>query len=429
MVRGGNEQVAAPRPGWSRCIPDWWQDAAPMSQPPPPRVELEALEQVALWGDMDPGPYAALEGAAAAGRAPPRARHLRLATFLRRAGYAVAALWVFLISLQLLKDGARGLAPVMGGAVESLPNAVGLGWLGALLVLSGSPVAASSMALLESGFLSVDEAYGAVVGSRLGAAFVVLVIGTLYALRGRSAGRRAPISIGVLALLMTLVAYVPGAAIGLALLQSGLVSGVVLVPPPLFFDITDALTAAPVGAVESVISPNDLGGAALLFVVGLVTLLVSFRLVDGALPSFGQGGADERARWYVGPWSMFAIGLLVALATLSVSVALSLLVPAVAKGYLRREQILPYIGGANITTLADTLVVAILTGNQDAPRIVLAVAVGVTLSTVAVLAIVYRPMRRLVFGLSGWVLVSRSRLAGFVAVLFACPIALMILFR
>jgi hypothetical protein len=206
MVRTGNEQVAAPRAGWSPCIRGGWQDAAPMSQPPPPSVELEALEQVALWGDMDPRPYAALERAAAAAQAPPSPRHVRLATFLRRAGFGVAALWVFLVSLQLLKDGARGLAPVMGGAVESLANAVGLGWLGALLVLSGSPVAASSMALLESGFLSVDETYGAVVGSRLGAAFVVLVIGTLYALRGRSAGRRAPISIGVLALLMTLVA-------------------------------------------------------------------------------------------------------------------------------------------------------------------------------------------------------------------------------
>jgi sodium-dependent phosphate cotransporter len=207
------------------------------------------------------------------------------------------------------------------------------------------------------------------------------------------------------------------------------VSGVVLVPPPVFFDITDALTAAPVTAIERVISPDDLAGAALLFVVGLLTLLLSFRLVDGALPSFGQGGADERARWYIGPWSMFGVGLLVALATLSVSVALSLLVPAVAKGYLRREQILPYIGGANITTLTDTLVVAVLTGNQDAPRIVLAVAIGVTLSTLAVLALAYRPVRRLVFGVSGWVLVSRARLAGFVVVLFGCPVALMTFFR
>ena len=43
-------------------------------------------------------------------------------------------------------------------------------------------------------------------GSRLGAAFVVLVVGVIYALRQPgAAGRRAPISIGILSLLMTMV--------------------------------------------------------------------------------------------------------------------------------------------------------------------------------------------------------------------------------
>ena len=62
---------------------------------------------------------------------------------------------------------------------------------------------------------------------------------------------------------------------------------------------------------------------------------------------------------------MFAVGCGVALLTLSVSVALTVLVPLVAKGYLKKEDTLPYIAGANITTLADTLVAAILLGNPD----------------------------------------------------------------
>jgi Na+/phosphate symporter len=324
-----------------------------------------------------------------------------------------------------MKDGARGLAPALGGAVDTLPNAVGLGWLGALLVLSGSPIAASSLALLDGGFLSVDEAYAMVVGSRLGAAFVVLVVGVLYALRGSSTGRRAPISIGILALSMTAIAYVPGGLIGLGVLDSGVLDGLDLTPPSVFFDATEAISAPIIDLVELVLDPATALGAGLLFVAGLGLLLVSFRLVDELLPSVGGDGEDERSRWYVGPWTMFGIGLLVALATLSVAVALTLLVPVVAKGYVRREQTLPYIAGANITTLVDTLVVAILLQNDEAPRVVLAVALGVTVSTVFLLAVAYRPMRRAVFAVQDAVLRTRTRLVLFTGALFACPILLL----
>ena len=57
-------------------------------------------------------------------------------------------------------------------------------------------------------------------GSRLGASFVVLVVGAIYAMR-RNAGRRAPLSIGIYSLTITAVAYLPGAALGWWLLDRG----------------------------------------------------------------------------------------------------------------------------------------------------------------------------------------------------------------
>ena len=65
--------------------------------------------------------------------------------------------------------------------------------------------------------------------------------------------------------------------------------------------------------------------------------------------------------------------------TLSVSVALTVLVPLAVKGYVKRDEALPYIMGANITTLADTLVVAMLQPTPDAAQVVLAEAIGVTI--------------------------------------------------
>jgi sodium-dependent phosphate cotransporter len=391
-----------------------------------PKFSPDQLERVSIWGDLDPDGVRLLADqdsrVAQRSRTDRRTRALGVA---RRVLFGLASLWIFLVALGLMKDGARGLAPILGGSIESAWNAVGLGWLGALFVLSGSPIAASSLTLLNAGALSADQSYAMIVGSRLGASFVVLVIGALYALRGRASGRRAPISIGVLALTMTAIAYVPGGLIGFWILKVGLLDSVNLTPPPLFFDVTRSISGPAIALVEHVLPSGDALGAGLLFLVGLGLLLVSFRLVDELLPSLSSEADDGRARWYVGPWKMFGIGLLVALATLSVSVALSLLVPAVARGYLRREQIPPYIAGANITTLADTLVVGILTGNQVAPRVVLAVAIGVTCSTLVILAVAYRPVRRLVFSIQASVLANRRTLVAFVAILFACPLLLL----
>ena len=112
------------------------------------------------------------------------------------------------------------------------------------------------------------------------------------------------------------------------------------------------------------------------------------------------------------------------LLTLSVSVALTVLVPVVAKGYIRRANTLPYIAGANITTLADTLVAAILLGDQDGVRVVVAVTVAVTVWTLIVLAFLYPLVRRVCLGIARRALRSRTRLAGFVVLLLAAPITL-----
>ncbi|MCI3948719.1 MAG: hypothetical protein K0R11_653, partial [Acidimicrobiales bacterium] len=90
----------------------------------------------------------------------------------------------------------------------------------------------------------------------------------------------------------------------------------------------------------------------------------------------------------------------------------------------RRSNALPYIAGANITTLADTLVAAILTGNQDAVRVVVAVTITVSVWTVALLALAYPLLRTVLLGVARRALESRPRLAAFAAALFAVPLVL-----
>jgi solute carrier family 34 (sodium-dependent phosphate cotransporter) len=351
--------------------------------------------------------------------APPR--HVSIAL---RVVYLVVGLGLFVTALGLMKEGAAELVPTLEGSIftDNAWSTLGLGWLMACVVLSGSPIAVSALALLDGGAIDPTQSFTMLTGSRLGAAFVVLVVGVLYALRGKgTAGRRAPISIGILSLTITVITYVPGAILGYLLLESGALDGLDIGTSPSLTSFTDRAFGWAVDVTTAVL-PDWM-----LFPVGLGVLLLGFAVFDRVLPEVGGDTLEHRPEaWYNRKWPMFLLGCGVCLLTLSVSVALTVLVPLVAKGYLRRANTLPYIMGANITTLADTLVAAILLGDQNGVRVVVAVTVGVTAWTLTLLTFFFPLVRRSCLGFARWTLQSRVHLAAFVLMLLAVPIALIL---
>jgi Na+/phosphate symporter len=125
---------------------------------------------------------------------------------------------------------------------------------------------------------------------------------------------------------------------------------------------------------------------------------------------------------------MFGVGLATTAVTLSVSVSLSLLVPLAARGFVRRENVWPYVLGANVTTLVDTLFAGALVGHPEAARMValLMLSVGV-LSLPPVFVFPYafgRKLDRVARLVTG----SARALALFVVVLLALPLLLIALF-
>ena len=336
--------------------------------------------------------------------------------------YFVFGLFLFVTALGLMKTGAQALVPTLEGSIftDNAWSTLGLGWLGACIVLSGSPVAASALTLLDGGAIDQLQAFTMLTGSRLGAAFVVLVVGAIYAARRRgSAGRRAPISIGILSLLMTMVVYVPGAIFGYILLERGTFDSLTFGTSPELTSVTDTLFGWSVDLLKDVLPGWT------LFPIGLAVLLLGFSMFDRVLPAVSSERLEHRDdAWYTRKWPMFLAGCGVCLLTLSVSVALTVLVPLVAAGYLRRANTLPYIAGANITTLADTLVAAILLGNQEAVQVVVVVTLTVTVWTLIVLQFFYPVVRRTCLGVARFALRSPAHLAGFVGGLLAVPITL-----
>jgi sodium-dependent phosphate cotransporter len=338
--------------------------------------------------------------------------------FLGKALLFFPAMFLFILAIQLMKTGAASIGPSIEGSFPfaNPASTLGTGWLGAYLVLSGSPVAATTISLFGAGSITKLETLSMLSGSRLGASFIVLVTGYLYTIRNKSK-RSAGLAVGIQAMTMTMVQYLPGMILAFFILRSGALDGIQLHASGKLDAVLGRLWGPFVDAAES-----NLPGWA-LFVVGIATILVSFNLIDRVLPEIDSTSTvSKRRSWLTHPWTMFFLGCIVATLTLSVSVALTVLVPLAVKGYVKRDEALPYIMGANITTLADTLVVAMLQKTPVAAQIVLAEAIGVTIVSVVILAFFYKPTKRTVLALDDWLIEDNRRLAGFVGALFLVPL-------
>jgi hypothetical protein len=243
----------------------------------------------------------------------------------------------------------------------------------------------------------------------------VLLVGFLYAVRNRGRNRSESIGMGVLALSLTAIVYLPGMLIGYGILKSGVLDPIRVSASEDVLSIIDYIW----GPALELAAKLD---GWLLLPLGLVMILVSFRLLDRVLPQLdGERHGGKRVEWLKRPWPMFALGCIVATLTLSVSVALTVLVPLASRGYLKRDESIPYIMGANITTLADTLVAAMVLGSSVAVHIVLAEAIAVSIVSLLYLGLLYGPIKRWIMALDDWVVSDNRRLWLFVAVLFVLP--------
>ncbi|HLB26561.1 MAG TPA: hypothetical protein VJN32_02845 [Dehalococcoidia bacterium] len=346
-------------------------------------------------------------------------RWVALAGAAAKTGYAVAGLMIFILALELLKKGAGGLKPVLNGvSADGVLNLLGFGWSGAYAVMSGSPVAAIALSLFAGGTISDVEAFAMINGTRLGASFIVLFVGfLLYVFRRRSADG---LYIGVVALLTAFTLWLPVLPIGIIALRAGWFDSVELSTPGA---ITSFVDVAFDPAVD--FAAGHLPRIA-LFGLGIGLLLGAFTVFDRALPNLEQPSLRvERIRdWIHHPLAMFVLGLTITAMTLSVSLSLTLLIPLSLKGYIRRDGIIPYVMGANISTWVDTLVAALLLDSPRAFTIVFTeMVIGASIS-LFVLVFLYRPYSRIILATAHRVTRSRRGFALFLGVIFVVPLVL-----
>ena len=277
---------------------------------------------------------------------------------------ALATLFLFFFSIRLLGAATDALSaeitPYLRTVIDGELSALGVGWLGALVLMNGSVVAALSISLLHSGLVNDAEFYMMISGTRLGGSGIVFLIGVLDHLHRRHAGLEDSTSMGVLTFLITHSIYIPATVLGFLLLP--FLATYMLDPR-----IMDRLT---VQTFELFTPVTDfiiqLLGGWLSIILSILILFLSLKLFAEVVCCLDGNVLRRNLLVFLErKWIAFFAGMLITMATASVAFSLGIFVPLYNRKVIKKKVMIPYIMGANIGTFSDTLLAGIILETVD----------------------------------------------------------------
>jgi sodium-dependent phosphate cotransporter len=344
----------------------------------------------------------------------------------RRFFYAASSIFVFVFGLQLLGESTQAVASSIEGLIRALVtgdlSALGAGWFIAYLVLNGATSAAIGIAFLESGLVTASNAFMMIAGSRLGASFIVVFIGALEYVQGKNPDLRDSCSVGILQFLTTYAAYIPAILLGYLILRVFDTSILAVSAPASFQYGLDLIF----GGVTSLISSHL--GPVTMFLSSVGVLVWSLQMFDRGF----KGISEEKFRskylrfQFTNRWVAFGMGAAITLVTTSVALSVGIIVPLYNRGYFRRKEIIPYLMGANITTMISSIMAAAVMESKGGMMSALLLTLTVFLTTLGILLVYDRFYSLLKRAFDGIMLKDRY-LLGFTAVLVLIPLIFILL--
>lgn len=333
--------------------------------------------------------------------------------------YGIAAVVLFLLAIQLLKSAIGAVGPALRDGLPAVVtgdiSALGASWLAAYGLLNGSVVAAVAVALYDATAITLSQLLFMVFGSRFGAAGIVLLVGLFDFLAHRTQTVRRASELGLMSFLVTYTIGLPALAMGYAWFYG--------VGP-----LRVGGSAQPLQVPHLVRQAGDwlvgTAGPLLGFLAGVVLLMTSLKLFDRVFAAFDM----EAARGYYGRvlrqrgWA-FLVGVGVTALTTSIAFSLGVLVPMYNRGHVKPREAVPYILGANIGTLVDTVLVALFfpsSGGIGVVLLVVAATAGATLPALVLFGPYYAAIRTLLDRLQ----TSRWAFGMFLALLVVLPAGL-----
>jgi sodium-dependent phosphate cotransporter len=340
---------------------------------------------------------------------------------------AAFSITMFVFGLQLLGDSTEAVAELLRGLVKAVVtgdlSALGAGWFLAYIVLNGATSGAIGIAFLQSGLIDAVNAFMFISGSRLGATFIVVFIGLLEYMQGKNSDIRDSCSIGLLQFLTTYIVYIPAIILGYLMLENLDMSFLEVQAPAAFNYGLDMIFGPFTSLLSSNLPPS------LLFLSSIGILIGSLRLFDR---SFKDLSEDRFRSKYLrfqlsNKWDSFAVGAAITLVSTSVALSVGIIVPLYNRGYFRRKEIIPYLMGANLTTMISNIMAAAVIESAVAMKMTLALTISVFIATIAVLTF-YDQVYALIQKAFNAVMLRDRYLIAFTGALFLVPLLLIIIF-
>ncbi len=345
---------------------------------------------------------------------------------IRRMFYVVAAISLFITALQLLSISTGDLTPLLESFLKPLLNndlnTFGAGWLISYLTLNGTTGAAIGLSVFNSGIITDMQLLTMLSGARFGAAFIVILIGVLEYFQGKSDSIKDSASIGMICFLIAYTVYLPAALIayfGSSYLELSFLK----VSGPALLQTSVLSIFEPVSSAVAAVTGPVLG-----FFTALGFLIISLRIFGYAFNGLNaENLRGNYLQFLMGSkWIAFATGALLTLITTSVSLSLGIIVPLYNEGYIKREEIIPYILGANLTTMISFVIAAMIVNTQPGMRQILILTGGITLVTSVVL-LFYKRYFRFLQKMFDTIVTNRTVFGVFLTTLLLMPIVALLI--
>lgn len=298
----------------------------------------------------------------------------RWKVIVRNTAYILAALFIFLLALDLMITSLQHLG---AGAVQTIITATSnpftglfIGLLVTAIIQSSSATTSMVVALVASGSISLEGAIPIIMGANVGTTITSTIVSLGFITKKKEFRRAVAagtyhdfFNILTVLILFPLEYYY------------GFLSGVSEQIANTFFD-------QPIGTSTKVSFLGGLGFLVNWFVVlvdnGFILIILSFALLFGSILFFrrvlsamlgldnqqnqNQGTGVQRF-FFQSPIKSFGWGLLITAAIRSSTITTSLVVPLVAKKVIRLSQAVPFILGANIGTTITAFIAAMSNSN------------------------------------------------------------------
>lgn len=289
---------------------------------------------------------------------------------LRNTGYILAALFIFLFTLDLmiasLHHIGKDAADVIILATSNPFTGLFIGLLVTALIQSSSATTSMTVALMASGSITLEGAIPIIMGANVGTTITSTII-SLGFITKKKEFRRA-VAIGTyhdFFNILTVIILFP------LEYYFGFLSGLAQYIATTFFN-------EPLGAIQNNFSLLGSGFSPIInFIVtlinnGFILAILSIALLFGSIlffrkilsQTFGFGSQDRFQQFFFkNSLKSFGWGLLTTAAIRSSTVTTSLVVPLVAKKVVRLKSALPFILGANIGTTITAFIAAMFNSN------------------------------------------------------------------